>query len=74
MKNHFSKNLIMSLEDEKQFEKAEICWISNKLIENDKIRDHCHITSTYSGPAHCNCNINMKISKKLLIRELFKRI
>ena len=40
MKKHFNKNLIMSLEEPEQFEKAEICWICNKLTENDKIRDH----------------------------------
>ena len=66
MKIHFNKNVIMSLEEEKQFEKAEICWICNKLIENDnKVRDHCHITGKYRGAAHWNCNINMKISKKI---------
>ena len=37
------------------------------MIENDKVRDHCHITGKYRGPAHWNCNINMKISKKLPI-------
>ena len=67
MKRHFNKNLIMSLEEEEQFEKAKICWICNKLIDNDKVRDHCHITCKYRGPAHWNCNINMKISKKLPI-------
>ena len=66
MKKHFNKNLIMSAEEE-QFEKAEICWICNKLIENDKVRDHCHIAGKYRGAAHWNCNINMKISKKLPI-------
>ena len=66
MKIHFNKNVIMSLEEGKQFEKAEICWICNKLIENDnKVRDHCHITGKYRGAAHWNCNINMKISKKI---------
>ena len=66
MKKYFNKNLIMSAEEEKQFEKAEICWICNKLIENDnKVRDHCHIAGKYRGAAHWNCNINLKISKKL---------
>ena len=66
MKKHFNKNLIMSIEEVEQFEKTEICWICNKLIENDKVRDHCHITGKYRG-AHWNCNINMKISKTLPI-------
>ena len=41
--------------------------ICNKLIENDKVRDHCHITGKHGGPAHWKCNINIKISKKLSI-------
>ena len=67
MKKHFNKNLIISVEEEEQFEKTEICWICNKLIENDEVRDHCHITGKYRGAAHRNCNINLKISKKLPI-------
>ena len=52
VKKHFNKNLIMSAEEKEQFEKTEICWICNKLIENDKFRDHCHITGKYRGAAH----------------------
>ena len=44
MKKHFNKNLIMSAEEEEQFEKSEICWICSKLIENDEVKYHCHIT------------------------------
>ena len=55
MKKHFNKNLIMSLEEEEQFKKAEICWICNKLIENDKVRDHCHITGKY----RCSCTLEL---------------
>ena len=36
MEKHFNKNLIMSIEEEEQFEKANIYLICNKLIENDK--------------------------------------
>ena len=68
MKKYFNKDVIMSVEDEEQFERTEICWICNKLIENDnKVRDHCHITGKYRSAAHRNCNINLKISKKLVI-------
>ena len=67
MKKRFNKNLIMSLKEEEQFKNAEICCIFNKLIENDKVRDHCHIIGKYRGPAHWSCNINIKISKKLPI-------
>ena len=55
----------MSAEEKEQFEKSEICWICNKLIENDNVTDRCHITGKHRGAAYWNCNINLKISKKL---------
>ena len=66
MKKHFNKNLIMTAEQNEEFERSNICWICGNLIEfNDKVRDHCHITGKYRGSAHWSCNINLKISKKL---------
>ena len=38
------------------------------MIENEeKVRDHCHITGKYRGAAHLKCNINLKSSKKLVV-------
>ena len=69
MKKHFNNNLVMTAEQNKEFEKSNICWIFEKLIDvNDvKVRDHCHVTSgnNYKGPAHWSCNTNLKFSKKL---------
>ena len=49
MKKHFNKNLFMTEEEEKQFQSSNICWICEKLIEDDKgkVRDHCHITEEF---------------------------
>ena len=33
---------------------------SEKSIESEKVRDHCHLTGNYRGPAHNTCNINVK--------------
>ena len=30
-----------------------------KILYN-KVRDHCHLTGKYRGPAHYYCNINVK--------------
>ena len=66
MKNHFNKNLVMTAEENEEFEKSNICWICGKLIDFDqKVRDHCHITGKYKGSAHWSCNINLKITKKV---------
>ena len=66
-KKHFNKNLIMSGEENEKFELTNICWICSKLIENNdnKVRDHCHITGEYRGATHWNCNINLKMTKKV---------
>ena len=67
MKKHFNKNLVMTAEENEEFERSNICWICGGLIEfNDKVRDHCHITRKYRGSAHWKCNINLKISKNLV--------
>ena len=39
-------------EEEEQFQSSKICRICEKLIEDEKVRDHCQITRTFSGAAH----------------------
>ena len=68
-KKHFKKNLVMSVEKNEKFERSNICCICDKLIDigESKVRGHCHIISKYRGPAHCKCNINLGISKKVVV-------
>ena len=64
MKKHFNKNLIMR-EEENLFQQSNSSWICEKLIDNDeKVRDHCHITGKSRGAAHWSCNINLQLTKK----------
>ena len=67
MKDHFNKNLIMSMEEEEVFQKPNKCWICGKLFEliDEKVRDHCHISGKFREAAHFSCNANFKISKKV---------
>ena len=50
----------MTEKEEEQFQSSNTCWIFEKLIEddNEKVRDHCHITGKFRGAAHWICNIN----------------
>ena len=54
------KDIIMSKENEEDFKNNNICRFCEKEILSDKVRDHCHLTGKYRGPAHNTCNINVK--------------
>ena len=57
----------MSEKEEEQFQLSNICWICEKLIDDDdeKVRDHCHVTGKFRGAAHWSCNINLQLTKKV---------
>ena len=42
MKKHVNKNLIMT-EKQENFRSSSTCWICEKLIEDEKVRDHCYV-------------------------------
>ena len=54
------KDIIMTEKVEKDYRNNIICRFCEKNIESDKVRDHCHLTGKYRGPAHNVCNINVK--------------
>ena len=49
------------------FQESNNCWICKKLIDNDdeKVRDHCHVTGKFRGAAHWDCNIKFQLTKKV---------
>ena len=67
MKKHFNKNLIISEKEEEQFQSSNISWIFEKLIDFDdeKVRDHCHVTGKLRGAAHWSCKINLQLTEKV---------
>ena len=58
----------MSEEEEQLFQQSNSCWICKELIDNDeeKVRDHCHITGKFRGTAPWNWNINFQLTKNFL--------
>ena len=54
------EDIIMTEQDEEDFGIDNICRFCEKEILSDKVRDHCHLTGKYRGPAHNTCNINVK--------------
>ena len=67
MKKKFNKDLIMIEKEEEQFQSSNTCWICEKLIDNEKVRDHCHITGKFRGADHWSCNTNLQLTKKVLV-------
>ena len=52
-----------------RYKRSERCHICFKPFKEDKpkVRDHCHYTGCYRGPAHTKCNLQYKISSYILI-------
>ena len=56
-----------------KFQKATKCWICGDRLVTDKghqdhekkqpVRDHCHFTGKYRGPAHNECNLQFRKPK-----------
>ena len=70
--NYEIKPMDLLTEEEKEsYENQELCHICNKEFCTDnnkemrKVRDHCHYTGKYRGPAHSKCNLNYKIVNKI---------
>ena len=65
MEKHFDKDLVMTKEDNEDFENSAKCC-DNYYADNDvKVKDHCHITGKYRASAHRDCNINLKLNHKI---------
>ena len=43
----------------KLFKNNDGCRFCEKEIVSDKVRDRCHLTGKYRGPAHKTCNVNV---------------
>ena len=57
----------MTKQEEDLFQKSNNCQICKEHIDNDeeKVRDHCHVTGKFRGAAHKSCNLNFKLTKKV---------
>ena len=67
MKKHFNKELLMTKENNEDFENSTKCWTcdNNYTDSNAKVRDHCHIIGKYRVSAHRDCDINIKSNHKI---------
>ena len=65
------KDIIMTDEDEEDYRNDNVCRFCEKNIDCDKVRDHCHLTGKYRGPAHSKCNINVTQKQSNFIPFIF---
>ena len=64
----------LTKKEEKKHNKQKVCYICKKGFSTDdsnkkyhKVRDHCHYTGKYRGPAHDICNLRYKIPKEISV-------
>ena len=67
MKDQFNKNLVMTERKGYLIQQSNSCWICKKLVDNqdEKVRDHFHITGKLRGTVHRDYNINFQLTKKI---------
>ena len=60
-------------EEEEEFQSSNTCWICEKLNDDDdeKVRDHCHVTGKFRGASQWSCNKQaIKIHGNCLKRKI----
>ena len=67
VKKHFNEELVMTKENNEDFENSTKWWICGNDYIDDvvKVRDHCCVIGKYRGSAHRDCNINVKLNHKV---------
>lgn len=53
-------------EQARQAEEAEVCYICEKPLEDDGVRDHDHLSGAFLGVAHNLCNLRRRELKKIV--------
>ena len=71
------KEIPLTQEEINRYNEQEICYICKEkfcldkddknYINRKKVKDHCHNTGKFRGPAHSICNLKYKIPKEIPI-------
>ena len=68
---NIQKDIIMTQKDEEDYRNDIICRFCEKEILSDKVRDRCHLTGKYRGPAHSKCNNSITQKQSNFIPFIF---
>jgi len=73
--------MVFTEEDERKFNSATRCYVCQKgRLSKDseskysKVKDHCHITGRFRGPAHKRCNLLYQAPKFIPIGPWFTKL
>jgi hypothetical protein len=58
-----NKEMVLTKNEEKEFNEAINCNICKKELGNDRVRDHDHMTGKYRGACHNGCNLTYKVAR-----------
>ncbi len=63
------KRMIFTEGDKIEFNDATHCYLCKKvfLVDQDKVRDHDHLTGIFRGAAHSKCNLMLRKTNKIPI-------
>ena len=59
----YKKNMKITKKEKQEFQKETVCHICENPLNNDKVRDHCHLTGRFRGAAHSKCNLRFRLPK-----------
>ena len=66
-----TKDIILTEKDEEDYRSSNICSFCEREKLSDKVRDHCHLTGRYRGPAQSKCNNNVTQHQSNFIPFIF---
>jgi hypothetical protein len=65
----------LTSQEQATHDNATNCWICQIPLFGERVRDHCHITGKYRGPAHKTCNWQLSINpQKMHIPVIFHNL
>ena len=66
------KKIFLTKDQLKSFEEAEFCYLCEKELLEDRVKDHCHFTGEYRGAVHNSCNLRCR--KPLVLPVIFHNL
>ena len=59
----FPKSMMLTMHDKLDNDNSTLCHICNEELDEDRVRDHCHLSGKFRGAADEGCNLKYKIPK-----------